>query len=75
MIDDPQVTANEFAHSVDYGDGHELVLVGVTDPVRPDAAEAALPRPSSPATPMPSSSRLGWDTDRIIEAKISGAVI
>ncbi len=74
IIDDPQVTANQFAHHVDYGDGEELVLIGA--PVRFDQTPPMLsPAPEFAGDTDAVLESLGWDTERIIEAKISGAVI
>lgn len=73
VLRDPQVTANRFVHHVDYGDGHELALVGA--PVRFDRT----PPPARRAPEFAGDTdaileELGWDAEAILDARIIGAV-
>ena len=74
VLEDRQVVANHFAHRVEYGDGHELHIVG--SPVQFDQTPPTLrPAPSFAGDTDEILGALGWDMDAILEAKIKGAVI
>jgi crotonobetainyl-CoA:carnitine CoA-transferase CaiB-like acyl-CoA transferase len=74
VLDDPQVVANTFAHRVEYPDGHELMLV--QSPVQFDQVPGTVrPAPDFGADTDAELEALGWDTERIIEAKIKGSVV
>jgi crotonobetainyl-CoA:carnitine CoA-transferase CaiB-like acyl-CoA transferase len=74
VLDDPQVVANTLAHHVEYPGGHELVLV--QSPVQFDQVPGTVrPAPEFGADTDAVLEDLGWDVDRIIEAKVMGAVV
>ncbi len=74
VLDDPQVIANTFAHRVEYPGGHALSLV--QSPVQFDQVPGTVrPAPDFGADTDAVLEGLGWDIDRIIEAKIKGAVV
>ena len=70
---DPQAQANRFVQTVDYGKGRELPLIA--NPVQFDREPPELePAPEFGADTDEILLSLGWDWDKIIEAKASGAV-
>ena len=70
---DQQALANRFVQTVDYGNGRELPLVA--NPIQFDREPPELaPAPEFGADTDEILLSLGWDWDRIIEAKASGAV-
>jgi len=74
LPNDPQALANGFVQQVDYGDGTTLPLIA--NPVQFDRTPPTLsPAPAFSADTDEILTKLGWDMDAILEAKISGAVI
>jgi crotonobetainyl-CoA:carnitine CoA-transferase CaiB-like acyl-CoA transferase len=74
VLVDPQAVANGFVQHIDYGEGRELPLVA--NPVQFDRTPPALvPAPEFASDTDELLLSLGWDWDRIIEAKASGAVV
>lgn len=74
VLDDPQVVANSFAHRIEYPGGHELALV--QSPVQFDQRPGEVrPAPDFGADTDAVLEGLGWGMERIIEAKINGAVV
>jgi crotonobetainyl-CoA:carnitine CoA-transferase CaiB-like acyl-CoA transferase len=74
LLDDPQVQANKFAQRVDYPGGHSLSLVA--SPVQFDHTPPTLrPAPEFAGNTDEVLEDLGWDTEKILDAKIKGAVI
>jgi crotonobetainyl-CoA:carnitine CoA-transferase CaiB-like acyl-CoA transferase len=74
VLVDPQAVANGFVQHVDYGEGRELPLVA--NPVQFDRTPPDLgPAPGFASDTDELLLSLGWDWDRIIEAKASGAVV
>jgi crotonobetainyl-CoA:carnitine CoA-transferase CaiB-like acyl-CoA transferase len=74
VLDDPQVVANTFAHRVEYPGGHELSLV--QSPVQFDRRPGTVrPAPEFGGDTDAVLEAMGWDTERILEAKINGAVV
>jgi crotonobetainyl-CoA:carnitine CoA-transferase CaiB-like acyl-CoA transferase len=74
VLDDPQVSANNFAQRVQYDGGHELPLVA--SPVHFDgAAPTVRPAPDFAAHTDEVLSSLGWDDEAILDAKINGTVV
>jgi crotonobetainyl-CoA:carnitine CoA-transferase CaiB-like acyl-CoA transferase len=74
LVEDPMAVANAYIQTVTYPGGHTLPLVST--PIRFDREAPALsaaPELSGDAEGILAS--LGWDEERIIEAKISGAVV
>jgi crotonobetainyl-CoA:carnitine CoA-transferase CaiB-like acyl-CoA transferase len=74
VLVDPQAVANGFVQQIDYGEGRELPLVA--NPVQFDRAAPDLePAPEFASDTDELLLSLGWDWDRIIAAKTSGAVV
>jgi crotonobetainyl-CoA:carnitine CoA-transferase CaiB-like acyl-CoA transferase len=74
VLVDPQAVANGFVQRLDYGEGRELPLIA--NPVQFDREAPALrPAPEFGSDTDEILLGLGWDWDRIIEAKTSGAVL
>jgi crotonobetainyl-CoA:carnitine CoA-transferase CaiB-like acyl-CoA transferase len=74
LLDDPQVLANRFAQRVEYPGGHSLSLVA--SPVQFDHLAPTLrPAPEFAGDTDEVLEGLGWDTEKILDAKIKGAVI
>ena len=74
LVEDPQAVANGYIQTVDYGNGNTLPLVST--PVQFDRHPASLsPAPEFAGDTDDILRSLGWDDERIIEAKISGAVV
>ena len=74
LMKDEMAIANGFVQTVDYPGGHQLPMVSSPirfDRVRPDL----LPAPAFGENTDEILGGLGWDEEKIIEAKISGAVI
>lgn len=74
LLEDPQVQANGFAQRVDYGEGRWLPLVAA--PIQFDRTPSVLrcaPEYGGDTDAVLES--LGWDSERIIQARIDGAVI
>jgi crotonobetainyl-CoA:carnitine CoA-transferase CaiB-like acyl-CoA transferase len=70
---DPQATANSYIQNVDYGDGRHLNMVSA--PVQFDRqVEPLRPAPQLGQHTEEVLLEAGFDWDRIIEAKVSGAV-
>lgn len=73
MKDDPQVQANRYLQTVDYGDGRSLDLVSV--PVQFDGASLApRPAPQLGADSEDVLTQLGYDEQAILDLKLAGAV-
>jgi crotonobetainyl-CoA:carnitine CoA-transferase CaiB-like acyl-CoA transferase len=74
VLVDPQAVSNGFVQRVDYGEGRDLPLVA--NPVQFDRTPPELvPAPDFAADTDELLLSLGWDWDRIIEAKASGAIV
>lgn len=74
LLDDAQVLANGFVQTIDYGDGATLPLVA--SPIQFDQSPPTLCRaPDFGADTEEVLLSLGWDSEAIMQAKISGAVI
>ena len=72
--DDPQVKANGYLQTVDYGDGRKLAMVSV--PMQFD--EAPLPARAAPDLGADSDAvltELGYDEESIINLKVAGVVL
>ena len=73
LKDDPQVTANGYMQSVDYGDGRRLAMVSV--PAQFDGAPLpACAAPEVGAHGEAILAELGYDEERIVDLKIAGVV-
>ncbi|MCK9542447.1 MAG: CoA transferase [Novosphingobium sp.] len=73
LRDDPQVRANTYLQSVDYGDG--LALDMVSTPMRFDRqALVARPAPEKGAHNDEVLASLGYDEDQIIDLKVAGII-
>ena len=71
---DPQARINGFVQDVEYGNGRQLTLIA--SPVQFDRTPPRLsPAPEFGADTEDLLASLGMDADKIIEAKVSGAVI
>ncbi len=74
LLHDQQAEANGFFQRIDYGDGQELPLI--SSPIQFDRTPPELtPAPGFGGDTDEILLSLGWDWDRIIEAKTSGAVL
>ncbi len=74
LVEDPQAQANGFVQTVTYEGGHVLPLVST--PVLFDRQAPRLsPAPELSADADAILASLGWDEERIIEAKVRGAVV
>jgi crotonobetainyl-CoA:carnitine CoA-transferase CaiB-like acyl-CoA transferase len=74
LLTDQQAEANGFFQNVDYGDGKELPLI--SNPVQFDRTPPDLvPAPEFGADSDELLLALGWDWDRILEAKAAGVVL
>ena len=72
LLRDPQAEANGFIQRIDYGEGREIPLIA--NPIQFDRTPPALgPAPGFGGDTDEILLSLGWDWDRIIEAKASGA--
>jgi crotonobetainyl-CoA:carnitine CoA-transferase CaiB-like acyl-CoA transferase len=72
LLQDPQAEANGFFQRVDYGEGREIPLI--SNPIQFDRTPPALgPAPGFGGDTDEILLSLGWDWDRILEAKASGA--
>ena len=72
LLRDPQAEANGFIQRIDYGGGREIPLI--SNPIQFDRTPPALgPAPGFGGDTDEILLSLGWDWDRIIEAKASGA--
>jgi crotonobetainyl-CoA:carnitine CoA-transferase CaiB-like acyl-CoA transferase len=72
LLRDPQAEANGFIQRIDYGEGREIPLIA--NPIQFDRTPPALgPGPGFGSDTDEILLSLGWDWDRIIEAKASGA--
>jgi crotonobetainyl-CoA:carnitine CoA-transferase CaiB-like acyl-CoA transferase len=72
LLRDPQAVANGFIQRIDYGEGREIPLIA--NPIQFDRTPPALgPAPGFGSDTDEILLSLGWDWDRIIEAKVSGA--
>jgi crotonobetainyl-CoA:carnitine CoA-transferase CaiB-like acyl-CoA transferase len=72
LLEDQQAAANGFFQRVDYGEGREIPLI--SNPVQFDRTPPALgPAPGFGGDTDEILLSLGWDWDRILEAKASGA--
>ena len=72
LVRDPQAEANGFIQRIDYGGGREIPLI--SNPIQFDRTPPALgPAPGFGSDTDEILLSLGWDWDRIIEAKASGA--
>jgi crotonobetainyl-CoA:carnitine CoA-transferase CaiB-like acyl-CoA transferase len=72
LLRDPQAEANGFIQRIDYGGGREIPLI--SNPIQFDRTPPALgPAPGFGSDTDEILLSLGWDWDRIIEAKASGA--
>ena len=74
VLVDPQAEANGFVQRIDYGEDRRLPLVA--NPIQFDREAPSLQRaPEFGGDTDALLLELGWDWDRIIEAKTSGAVL
>ncbi len=74
LLHDRQAEANGFFQRIDYGDGQELPLI--SNPIQFDRTPPELqPAPGFGGDTDEILLALGWDWDRIIEAKTTGAVL
>ena len=74
LLQDPQAEANGFFQRVDYGEGREIPLI--SNPIQFDRTPPELgPAPGFGGDTDEILLSLGWDWDRIIEAKASGAAL
>ena len=74
VLVDPQAEANGFVQRIDYGEDRRLPLVA--NPIQFDREAPSLqPAPEFGGDTDALLLELGWDWDRIIEAKTSGAVL
>jgi crotonobetainyl-CoA:carnitine CoA-transferase CaiB-like acyl-CoA transferase len=74
LTEDPQALANGYVQTVHYEGGRTLPLVST--PIQFDRSLPTLiPAPEFSADADEILATLGWDEERIIEAKISGAVV
>jgi crotonobetainyl-CoA:carnitine CoA-transferase CaiB-like acyl-CoA transferase len=72
LLRDPQAEANGFIQRIDYGEGREIPLIA--NPIQFDRTPPALgPGPGFGGDTDEILLSLGWDWDRIIEAKACGA--
>jgi crotonobetainyl-CoA:carnitine CoA-transferase CaiB-like acyl-CoA transferase len=71
LVRDPQAEANGFVQRIDYGEGRRIPLI--SNPIQFDRTPPALgPAPGFGCDTDEILLSLGWDWDRIIEAKASG---
>jgi crotonobetainyl-CoA:carnitine CoA-transferase CaiB-like acyl-CoA transferase len=74
LVEDPQAMANDYIQTVHYPGGHTLPLVST--PIRFDRVPPTLtPAPEFSADADQILESVGWSEERIMEAKITGAVI
>jgi crotonobetainyl-CoA:carnitine CoA-transferase CaiB-like acyl-CoA transferase len=74
LVQDPQAVANGYVQTVSYESGHTLPLIST--PIQFDRRLPVLnPAPEFSGDADEVLASLGWDEERIIQAKISGAVV